>query len=529
MNMHSAEDKSSLKTKLQQFFNPQEYICFKALQYFQKKENGGYSAERIRENLPFFAAKIVKAFKSAGISPFSHYRKYGTRECINPSNAFNTLAYLKAKAQALNQAGHKNNGRPWDANAIAQVLARKQVSALEHFLQFAGRGPNEVPYGLTPKGEIPAQFVVGRSEQVSLESYSGKTIELTPVVKTAPKDAKQTVKQKAKPLVNPKKAAPKPEPPIPPAKDYFSAPEYFAFKALQYFQLKENGGLSPEQIRADLPKYVNFIFQYFQKLNLDPWDHYRKFGSFEGINPSNAFDTISYLQAKAVALNKAGKKQGDKPWDAQAVAQAFRQANTTALEHFLRFAGKGPGEVEHGLTEDGQIPEDFAVPDVLHVPRVPLFKEQVTEPPKKEQPVPPKEVKTPVPVNAKNVPSVQSSGRRAVELKPETDDLAVKDDHDTIPEYYFNLLPKKTVLQGFVVGVGHNIWHRSLASRLILLTVILPGIFIFFYLLFWATPAYISETKFAVRGQSNNQSMEGFSAFFNLPNAGMSDSYIVLN
>ncbi|MBQ7738732.1 MAG: capsule biosynthesis protein [Desulfovibrionaceae bacterium] len=60
-------------------------------------------------------------------------------------------------------------------------------------------------------------------------------------------------------------------------------------------------------------------------------------------------------------------------------------------------------------------------------------------------------------------------------------------------------------------------------------TVIIPGIFIFFYLLLWASPAYISEAKFAVRGQSSAQTLEGLSSLFSFPSSTQNDSYIVLN
>ncbi|MBQ9536236.1 MAG: capsule biosynthesis protein [Desulfovibrionaceae bacterium] len=60
-------------------------------------------------------------------------------------------------------------------------------------------------------------------------------------------------------------------------------------------------------------------------------------------------------------------------------------------------------------------------------------------------------------------------------------------------------------------------------------TVVLPTIVIFLYLLFFASPAYISEAKFAVRGQSTATGLEGFSSLFNLSSTSQNDSYIVLS
>ncbi|MBQ7606853.1 MAG: capsule biosynthesis protein [Desulfovibrionaceae bacterium] len=58
-------------------------------------------------------------------------------------------------------------------------------------------------------------------------------------------------------------------------------------------------------------------------------------------------------------------------------------------------------------------------------------------------------------------------------------------------------------------------------------TVILPGILIFFYLLFFASQSYISETRFAIRGQTGAPNLEGLGALFNLSQGALSDSYIV--
>ncbi|MBQ7584981.1 MAG: capsule biosynthesis protein [Desulfovibrionaceae bacterium] len=59
--------------------------------------------------------------------------------------------------------------------------------------------------------------------------------------------------------------------------------------------------------------------------------------------------------------------------------------------------------------------------------------------------------------------------------------------------------------------------------------MIIPGIFIFFYLLFWASPSYISEAKFAVRGQATPSALEGLSSLFSFSSSTQNDSYIVLN
>ncbi|MBQ7456203.1 MAG: capsule biosynthesis protein [Desulfovibrio sp.] len=59
--------------------------------------------------------------------------------------------------------------------------------------------------------------------------------------------------------------------------------------------------------------------------------------------------------------------------------------------------------------------------------------------------------------------------------------------------------------------------------------MLLPGICIFFYLLLFASQAYISEARFAVRGQNGSHPLEGLSTIFSLPSNTQNDSYIVLN
>ena len=78
-------------------------------------------------------------------------------------------------------------------------------------------------------------------------------------------------------------------------------------------------------------------------------------------------------------------------------------------------------------------------------------------------------------------------------------------------------------------GLRDELWEKSIARKLIFSTVLVPAVFIFCYLMFWASSAYISEAKFAVRGQSTTSSQEGLSILFSLPSSTQNDSYIVLN
>lgn len=70
---------------------------------------------------------------------------------------------------------------------------------------------------------------------------------------------------------------------------------------------------------------------------------------------------------------------------------------------------------------------------------------------------------------------------------------------------------------------------KGLALRLIKAFVLIPGLLVFIYLLFFASDMYISEAKFAVRGQNSSSPADALSTLFRVPSNTQSDSYIVLN
>ena len=70
---------------------------------------------------------------------------------------------------------------------------------------------------------------------------------------------------------------------------------------------------------------------------------------------------------------------------------------------------------------------------------------------------------------------------------------------------------------------------KGLAKRLITALVLLPGLLVFLYLSLWASDMYISEAKFAVRGQNAAPAMDALSSLFRVTTSTQSDSYIVLN
>lgn len=110
--------------------------------------------------------------------------------------------------------------------------------------------------------------------------------------------------------------------------------------------------------------------------NGNVYNHYLQFGESENVNPSNAFDVSSYLEAKLAQLQETQPEE----WagrDVSDVAAAFEASGLTALGHFLAF-GQGEGltatpvpEGERVVVEEGENPnqgETFnltAGPDTL--------------------------------------------------------------------------------------------------------------------------------------------------------------------
>lgn len=126
----------------------------------------------------------------------------------------------------------------------------------------------------------------------------------------------------------------------------FNATEYYAAKAANYY------GVSPSAVtelqRANMKTAI-------ENAGMNAWTHYQQYGTVEGINSSNSFDTNAYLEAKATALG------GD--WTAATVAAAIRDAGMSALEHFKMFGGQGEGEIT-----STQVTTGFAVPSDEQVP-----------------------------------------------------------------------------------------------------------------------------------------------------------------
>ena len=155
------------------FFNATEYYRAKAAQVLGKDPKAVTDVE---------AASMQVAIENAGMNAWDHYTKYGTAENVNPSNNFNSKAYMEAKLAVLQVA---EPDAKWTMETLQKALQDAGLSALEHFMLYGGEGKGEVAQKYDPaKPTMPNEFAVPESEKVNPGGGSGKTFTLTTAVDT---------------------------------------------------------------------------------------------------------------------------------------------------------------------------------------------------------------------------------------------------------------------------------------------------------------------------------------------------------
>ena len=86
---------------------------------------------------------------------------------------------------------------------------------------------------------------------------------------------------------------------------------------------------------------------------------------------------------------------------------------------------------------------------------------------------------------------------------------------------------------GYLLQYSQRVEHffrpQDLPWRLIVVCVLIPTVIVFLYLALFASPIYLAETKFAIRSQNQQQSLDMLSTFFRAGSSTLSDSYIVQN
>lgn len=135
---------------------------------------------------------------------------------------------------------------------------------------------------------------------------------------------------------------------------FFDADEYYEAKAAEFYKK------SPKDV-TDLDTANMKIA--IHNAGMNAWTHYTQFGSSEGVNPSNAFNSSAYMSAKLAAMQVA---EPDKGWTMEMLNKAFQDAGFSALQHFALFGGKGAGEVAETYNPS-KMPDAYAVPEEQQV------------------------------------------------------------------------------------------------------------------------------------------------------------------
>ena len=156
-------------------FVASEYYQFKAIQYFQTEAGGSLDPDVIKDNIQYYADQIKEMINKAGMTAWDHYQDFGSKEGVNPSNAFDESNYLDAKAQALNDAGvEPPAGKDaWDADAVKEAIEANNMSVLEHYMTFADGSDGEVDAS-TYDAAVPDSEKVNSDSSSEGETYTLK-------------------------------------------------------------------------------------------------------------------------------------------------------------------------------------------------------------------------------------------------------------------------------------------------------------------------------------------------------------------
>ena len=129
------------------------------------------------------------------------------------------------------------------------------------------------------------------------------------------------------------------------ATKYFNVNEYLYAKAKQAFP--------GETITAN---HQESMLRAMNASGMTAWEHYLEFGAAEGLNPSNAFDAIDYLQAQVNRVNNMDPAP-ETPWTVDSYKAALAASGYTPLTHYLDYGiNEMPGYEPQAAPIDAGIP-----------------------------------------------------------------------------------------------------------------------------------------------------------------------------
>ena len=123
----------------------------------------------------------------------------------------------------------------------------------------------------------------------------------------------------------------------------FNAEAYYIAKAAQF------NGVKPSEVTES---QVQEMVKAFDDAGLNAWEHYQLYGTAEGVNPSNSFDTSAYMDAKLAQMQKT-----DPDYTMAQLEAAFAEAGLSALEHYYLY-GQDEGITATAVSGDEVIPAE---------------------------------------------------------------------------------------------------------------------------------------------------------------------------
>lgn len=91
------------------------------------------------------------------------------------------------------------------------------------------------------------------------------------------------------------------------------------------------------------------VLSAIESAGMNPWEHYAKYGSAEGVNPSNNFDEATYLSLKLAQLQRDEPKEWADKTEAD-VLKAFEDAGLSSLDHYTTY-----GKNENVVSDPSQL------------------------------------------------------------------------------------------------------------------------------------------------------------------------------
>lgn len=123
----------------------------------------------------------------------------------------------------------------------------------------------------------------------------------------------------------------------------FNAEAYYIAKAAQF------NGVKPSEVTES---QVQEMVKALDDAGLNAWEHYQLYGTAEGVNPSNSFDTSAYMDAKLAQMQKT-----DPDYTMAQLEAAFAEAGLSALEHYYLY-GQDEGITATAVSGDEVIPAE---------------------------------------------------------------------------------------------------------------------------------------------------------------------------